>query len=97
MLVDEREELEAQARIFKALGHPGRLLMVRSLQEGEKCVCELTSLVGGDMSTVSRHLSILREAGIVASRKRGTNIYYYLVLPCLQEFLSCTLQKAGCP
>ena len=52
--------LAEQAKIFKALGHPSRLLMVHALREGEKCVCDLQSLIGADMSTVSRHLAVLR-------------------------------------
>lgn len=79
-----------QAKIFKALGHPSRLLMVDALKDGEKCVCDLQQLVGDDMSTVSKHLSVLREAGIVFSEKRGTNIYYSVALPCLNNFLKCT-------
>ena len=75
-----REYIAEQARIFKALGHPSRLLMVQALRE----------LIGADMSTVSRHLAVLREAGVVRSEKRGTNIYYALALSCLDTFLHCT-------
>lgn len=82
--------LAEQARIFKALGHPSRLRMVDALRDGEKCVCDLQALVGDDMSTVSRHLSVLREAGIVFFDKRGTKIYYRLALCCLGTFLHCT-------
>lgn len=85
-----RKFIAEQAKIFKALGHPSRLLMVDALKEGEKCVCDLQLLVGDDMSTVSKHLSILKEAGVVHADKRGTNIYYRLALPCLSAFLSCT-------
>lgn len=85
-----RQFIAEQARVFKALGHPSRLLMVDALKEGEKCVCDLQQLVGDDMSTVSRHLSILRQAGIVFAEKRGTNIYYRLALACLDSFLNCT-------
>ena len=80
-----RERIAAQARIFKALGHPSRLL-----RSGEKCVGDLQALVGGDISTVSRHLSVLREAGIVTSEKRRTSIYYSLAIRCLDSFLACT-------
>lgn len=79
-----------QAKIFKALGHPSRLLMVDALRSGEKCVCDLQALVGDDISTISKHLSILKEAGIVSTDKRGTNIYYRLAICCLNNFLSCT-------
>ena len=82
--------IAAQARIFKALGHPSRLLMVDALREGEKCVCELQALVGDDMSTISKHLAVLREAGVVSAVKRGTSIYYRLTLWCLDTFLQCT-------
>lgn len=82
--------IAAQARIFKALGHPSRLLMVDVLREGEKCVCELQALVGDDMSTISKHLAVLREAGVVSAEKRGTSIYYRLTLCCLDTFLQCT-------
>ncbi len=85
-----RQYIEAQAAVFKALGHPSRLLMVDALRSGEKCVCELQVLVGDDMSTVSRHLAVLREAGIVEREKKGVNIYYRLVLGCLENFLACT-------
>ncbi|EEO27917.1 ArsR/SmtB family transcription factor [Oxalobacter paraformigenes] len=82
--------IDEQAKIFKALGHPSRLQMVDALRKGEKCVCDLQSLVGDDMSTVSRHLSVLKTAGIVDSEKRGTNIYYRLAMCCLDQFLHCT-------
>lgn len=85
-----RRYIAAQAAIFKALGHPSRLLMVDALRGGERCVCELQAVVGDDMSTVSKHLSVLREAGIIAGDKRGTNMYYRLTLPCLEHFLACT-------
>lgn len=87
---NNRRYIAEQARIFKALGHPTRLLMVAAMRSGEKCVCQLKEMVGDDMSTISKHLSILREAGIVSSEKRGTSIYYSLRLPCLDSFLFCT-------
>lgn len=82
--------LAEQANIFKALGHPSRLLMVEALRDGERCVCELQQLVGDDMSTVSKHLAVLKAAGVVAAEKRGTNTYYRLALCCLDTFLRCT-------
>jgi len=52
---------EARARIFKAMAHPTRLFIVDELaQAGERCVCELTEMIGVDMSTVSRHLAVLK-------------------------------------
>ncbi|MFV0423143.1 ArsR/SmtB family transcription factor [Oleidesulfovibrio sp.] len=82
--------LHEQAAIFKALGHPARLLMVRALTDGTLCVCELQELVGSDMSTVSKHLSLLKKAGIVRDERRGNNMYYSIELPCVSSFLRCT-------
>jgi ArsR family transcriptional regulator len=52
-------------------------------------VCELTEMVGADISTVSRHLSVLRQAGILASERRGQQIHYRLRTPCVLDFLGC--------
>jgi len=81
--------VELRAKIFKALGHPSRLKMVESLFDGERCVCELQVVVGSDISTVSKHLNILKEAGILQDERRGTNIYYSLRLKCVANFLGC--------
>lgn len=81
--------LQLQANVFKALGHPSRLKMVESLCQGERCVCELQALVGSDMSTVSKHLAVLKEAGVVQDERRGTNIYYSLRMACVSTFLHC--------
>jgi ArsR family transcriptional regulator len=69
---------EARARIIRALAHPSRLFMLEELAKGERCVCELTALVGADISTVSKHLSILKLAGIVEDEKRGVQVFYRL-------------------
>jgi len=82
-------DLAQRAKVFKALGHPSRLLMVESLGQGEKCVCELRELVGSDISTISKHLSILKEAGIVQDERRGTSVYYSLRMHCVSSFLGC--------
>ncbi len=81
--------LEAQAQIMKALGHPTRLFIVHQLEQGARCVCELTEMVGVDASTMSKHLSILKGAGIVAVEKRGTSMYYSLKMRCVLRFFSC--------
>lgn len=81
--------LERRAKVIKALAHPSRLAMVDALAGGEQCVCELQALVGADMSTVSKHLSLLREAGIVLSSKRGLQVFYRLRVPCLLSFFEC--------
>ena len=82
-------DFKAQAQVFKALAHPGRLLMLDELSRGERCVCELAALVGSEMPTVSRHLSQLRNAGIVEDEKRGAQVFYRLVTPCVMNFFGC--------
>jgi len=85
-----RAKYEARAAIVKALAHPARLMIVDELTEhNQRCVCELTELVGSDLSTVSRHLSVLRNAGIVQSEKRGTAVYYRLRVKCIRKFFEC--------
>ena len=81
---------QARAKIIKALAHPARLLIVDELsRHDERCVCELTELIGSDMSTVSRHLSQLKAAGIVEDEKRGKMIFYRLRVQCLTNFFGC--------
>jgi len=84
-----QQDVANRAKVFKALGHPSRLLMVEALGLGEKCVCELRELVGSDISTISKHLSVLKEAGIVQDERRGTSIYYSLRMGCVTAFLNC--------
>ena len=84
-----KAKYEARARVIKAMSHPTRLFMVDKLSRGERCVCELTEMVGDDISTISRHLSILKDAGIVADEKRGTQVFYSLRVPCVLKFFSC--------
>ncbi|MEW6199836.1 MAG: metalloregulator ArsR/SmtB family transcription factor [Planctomycetota bacterium] len=83
------ERYEARAKIAKALGHPSRLIMLDALSDGELCVCELTELVGADQSTVSKHLSVLKQAGIVSDRKEGVMTFYRVKVGCLQGFWQC--------
>jgi ArsR family transcriptional regulator len=80
--------------VFKALGHPARLTLVRTLRGGEHCVCDLVEAVGLGWSTTSRHLEILREAGVVGSEKRGQQVFYRLQLACVPAFVAC-LEGAG--
>ena len=80
---------EARARIAKALAHPSRLLMLDALADREMCVCELTELVGADQSTVSKHLAVLKQAGIVDDRKEGSMAFYRLKVRCLRGFWQC--------
>ncbi|NLX05403.1 MAG: winged helix-turn-helix transcriptional regulator [Phycisphaerae bacterium] len=82
-------KFEAKARVIKAMAHPTRLFLVDELSKGERCVCELTAMVGADISTVSKHLTVLKEVGIVQDEKRGTQVYYRLRMPCVLNFFKC--------
>jgi len=88
----DTESLKLRARVISSLAHPSRLLMVEALEQGEKTVTELTSIVGSDISTVSRHLGVLRNAGIIDSRKDANKVFYRLLTPCLTSFLKCVEQ-----
>lgn len=79
----------ARAQVFKALAHPSRLLIVDELMQSERCVCDLTALVGADMSTVSKHLSVLKAAGVVQDERRGAQIWYRLRMKCVTKFFGC--------
>jgi len=83
--------------VLKALAHPSRLLITEALMIRELCVCDLRELVGDDVSTVSKHLSLLRSAGVLVSEKRGLNVYYRLSCDCFGEFLKCVDQVGAEP
>jgi len=89
MVGSDNQHLAARAEILKALAHPTRLFLVEELARGERCVCELTELVGADISTVSRHLKLLRQSHIVDADKRGAQIWYSLRMPCVLTFFQC--------
>lgn len=89
--MSEQERLRAQARatVLKALAHPTRVYIVDLIsRQGPHCVHELTGLVGADTSTVSRHLSLLKSAGILYDRKEGTTVYYELTCDCISDFMA---------
>lgn len=89
MTASAQARYKAQARIIKALAHPTRLFIVDELSRGERCVCELTDMVGVEMPTVSRHLSQLKSAGILEDDKRGAQVFYKLRVPCVLNFFKC--------
>jgi len=89
--VDEelRKKYGRRADLVKAMAHPTRLFLVDKLSEKEYCVQELTAMVGDDISTVSKHLSVLKQAGVLQSQKRANCVYYSLKCPCVMKFFSC--------
>ena len=81
------------ALIMKAMAHPTRLFILDRLKEREHCVCELQALIKADMSTVSKHLSVLKQAGIIASRKENNQVFYSLLCPCVLDMYDCIVLK----
>ncbi len=89
MKTKSKDHYGARAQIARAMGHPSRMLILDVLSRGEMCVCELTDLVGADQSTVSRHLGVLKQAGLIEDRKEGVQVYYRLRVCCLEKFFQC--------
>ena len=85
----DRRALRARSRVFRALGHPVRLLLAERLVDGARCVRELACAVGLDISTVSRHLALLRDAGILESERQGVQVVYRLRSPCVLRIFDC--------
>lgn len=85
----KKQRYEARAQIIKAMAHPTRLFIVDELAKGERCVCELRDMIGVDISTVSKHLSVLKQVGIVEDEKRGLQVWYSLRVPCILKFFGC--------
>ena len=84
---DDRELYKMKAQVAKALAHESRLMIIDALGKKDMCVSELTEMVGVDQSTVSKHLSVLKTAGIVMDRKERSNkVYYHLRTPFIREF-----------
>jgi ArsR family transcriptional regulator len=83
----EREQAERMSAVAKALGDPIRMQLVDVLRKhaGKVCVCELVPLFDLSQPTVSHHLKVLREAGIVGSERRGLWAYYYVHPESLEE------------
>jgi ArsR family transcriptional regulator len=85
-----RARCQFRARVVKAIAHPARLLILEELIRSEKrCVCEIAELLGLDMSTVSRHLTQMKKAGILADERKGPMTFYRLRTPCVVQLLEC--------
>lgn len=79
-----------RARIMKALSSPVRLKIVDELSRGERCMCELQPLFAMNKSTLSRHVTALRNTGIVSERRAGARSYLKLETPCILAVFDCT-------
>jgi len=90
-MLSKREQLlfEKQAEIAKAIAHPLRIAIVNFLKDGEQCVCDIAQHVGSERSNVSRHLSVMLNAGLLECRKEGLKVIYRLKCACIVDFFSC--------
>lgn len=80
---------DQRVAVIKALAHPTRLAIAEALAEGPLCVSDLHALTDADLSTVSKHLTLMRQAGWIACEKRGQHVHYRLACDCLPTFLQC--------
>ncbi len=90
-MLSKRKQLlfEKQAEIAKAIAHPLRIAVVNFLKDGEQCVCDIAEHVGSERSNVSRHLSVMVNAGLLEYRKEGLKVIYRLKCACIVDFFSC--------
>ena len=80
---------EKQAEIVKAIAHPLRIADVDFLKDGQQCVCDIAEHIGSERSNVSRHLSVMVNAGVLEYHKEGLKVIYKLKTPCILDFFSC--------
>ena len=85
----EKMLFEKQAEIAKAIAHPLRIAILDFLKDGEQCVCDIAEHVGSERSNVSRHLSVMVNAGVLEYRKEGLKVIYKLKCACIVDFFSC--------
>lgn len=86
------KDFSAKADVFKALAHPTRLFIIESVKDKALSVKELTAMVGVDISTMSKHLDILKRNKIIEGEKRKNFIYYKLAIPCVLDFMTCAVK-----
>lgn len=83
------KKYKIRAEIVKAMAHPTRLFFMDELAKKKRSVNALQEMVGCDVSTVSKHLTVLKKAGIIIDEKVGTQVFYSLKLPCIMNFREC--------
>ena len=87
------EQFELAASMLKAIAHPMRLAIVKFLDQGKKLtVTEIHNLLNIEQSTTSHHLGILKDKGVLASKREGKNTYYYLKHENLSKIIECVSQ-----
>lgn len=91
------EQLADLAKVFKALGHPTRLWIVRNLAKGEMCVNDFVTGTQSEFSAVSQHLTVLKNANIVKCKKRGKHVFYKLTYISIPWFIDCIEERNRLP
>ncbi len=90
MNTNHEKKYNNRVKILKAMAHPTRLVIIDKLLKKELCVCELREIIGGDMSTISKHLSVLRNANLIIPDKRKNQVFYKIDAPCVTKIIDCT-------
>ena len=83
---------QKQAEVAKAIANPLRIAIIDFLKDGEQCVCDIAEHVGSERSNVSRHLSVMVNAGVLGYHKEGLKVIYRLKCPCILDFFSCIIR-----
>lgn len=89
---DIEKDFSEKADIFKALAHPTRLFIIHAVKDKKMSVKELTKIADIDISTMSKHLDILKRNKIIEGEKVKNFIYYRLAIPCVLEFMNCAVK-----
>ncbi len=89
----KRERFQVGADLFKALSHPARLELLEILAEGPRCVCDLAGTLGLTASAASKFLSQLREAGLIELERKGLQVEYHIVTPCVLKVTDCAISS----
>ena len=85
----KQTQLKQEAEIFKALSHPTRLFILHRIRDERMSVKELSDVVGIDISTMSKHLNILKRYRIIEGEKENNKVFYRLNIPCVLDFMNC--------
>ena len=96
MAIDKISDILKKTKIFKAMGNPTRFRIMKVLCENKYCVCELTDMAGLDTSTVSKHLSVLENAGLVEGQRKGKEVYYRIKCTQIGELFKCVEKIVNC-
>lgn len=92
----DADRLEIAASMLKAMAHPVRIAILKYLEGGKKLtVTEIHELLGIEQSTTSHHLGILKDKGVLCSKREGKNTYYYMKYDMLSQIIDC-LQTCAC-